>query len=80
MGQISATDANRNFSKLLRQVEKGERVTITKDGKPIAVIAPISATEDVEHQNARETLMALLREGVALGYTGPLDRDALHER
>lgn len=41
-GSISATEADRNFSKVLRDVEGGERVTITKDGKPVAVLSPTS--------------------------------------
>jgi len=39
-GLVSATEANRNFSKVLRDVEGGASVTITKDGKPVAVLVP----------------------------------------
>ena len=34
-----------HLSKLLGRVERGERITIARDGKPVAVIAPISANE-----------------------------------
>ena len=80
MGVVSATDANRNFSKLLRQVEAGERMTITKDGKPVAVLSRLDEAEEIERENARRRLMEMLREGIPIGYSGPLDRDALHER
>ncbi len=46
---VTATEANRSFSKLLRAVEKGERVEITSHGRKIAVIAP------AETEVARET-------------------------
>ena len=77
MGVVSATDANRNFSKLLRQVEAGERMTITK---PVAVLSRLDEAEEIERENARRRLMEMLREGIPIGYSGPLDRDALHER
>ena len=46
---VTATEANRSFSKLLRAVEHGERVEITSHGRRVAVIAP------VETKAARET-------------------------
>lgn len=48
MGQkhsISAFDAKNQFSALLDQVSHGETVTITKRGKPVAVLAPVPAAE-----------------------------------
>lgn len=46
---VTATEANRSFSKLLRAVEHGERVEITSHGRKVAVIAPL------ETKAARET-------------------------
>lgn len=37
---VSAADANRHFSKLLRAVREGARVTITSRGHPVAEMAP----------------------------------------
>jgi prevent-host-death family protein len=42
MRMITATEANREFSKLLEQVEGGEAVGITKHGNLIATINPAS--------------------------------------
>jgi prevent-host-death family protein len=40
---MTATEASRGFSALLDRVERdGEAVTITRDGRPIAEIAPAS--------------------------------------
>ena len=51
---VTATEANRAFSKLLRAVEHGERVEITSHGRTVAVIAP------VETRAARETRVAAI--------------------
>ena len=36
---ISATEANRQFSKLLREAQEGFTVTITSRGQPVAVLS-----------------------------------------
>ncbi len=79
-GQVSATEANRNFSRVLRDVEGGARITITKDGKPVAVLAPAGAPDAGAREKARQRMMELLREGLPLGFAGGLDRDELHSR
>jgi prevent-host-death family protein len=43
MKTITASEANRQFSALLRAVAQGERVTVTSRGKPVATIAPVRA-------------------------------------
>ena len=40
MSTIGAYEAKTKFSELLDRVEKGERVTITKHGRPVAEIIP----------------------------------------
>ncbi|HWN48678.1 MAG TPA: type II toxin-antitoxin system prevent-host-death family antitoxin [Xanthobacteraceae bacterium] len=39
---ISAADAKRNFSKLLRDVSEGHSYVVTRHGKPMAKIMPAS--------------------------------------
>jgi len=77
MTEVSATDANRHFSKLLRDVENGATVTITKDGQPVAVIMP--AAEIERRAAAQERLWALMRKGsgISVDYKGPL-RDLIY--
>jgi prevent-host-death family protein len=55
MKHVSAAEANRNFSRLLREVSAGETVTITSHGRPIAKLVPPADDE------------ALLQERVAAG-------------
>jgi prevent-host-death family protein len=38
---MSVTDARRNFGKLLDRVECGERIVITRYGKPCVALIPI---------------------------------------
>ena len=40
MKEISATEASRNFSKLLDEVEQGKDFSITRGGKVIARLGP----------------------------------------
>lgn len=57
---ISAADANRKFSALLRSVRRGRSVLVTSHGKPVARIVP--ATEaDRTQVTARSTLLTRLR-------------------
>jgi chromosome partitioning protein len=39
---MSISDARRKFASLLDRVERGERVIITRYGKPFAAVIPIS--------------------------------------
>jgi prevent-host-death family protein len=43
MKSITTTDANREFSKLLRDVMKGSEVMILSRGKPVAKITSVSS-------------------------------------
>jgi prevent-host-death family protein len=37
---VSVAEAKNNLSQLLRSVEEGERVVITRNGKPVAQLVP----------------------------------------
>ena len=38
---VTAAEANRSFSKLLRAAREGKRVTITSHGTPVAELGPV---------------------------------------
>jgi len=67
---MSARDANQNFSKLLAEVEKGETVVITKNGREVAEIRPRLADrrEDPVWCAAYEEMLRLMRETPATGF------------
>ena len=44
MIRMSVRDANQNFSKMLSEVERGETVLITKNGKTVAEVRPRATT------------------------------------
>ena len=57
---ISAADANRRFSEVLRTVKKGRSVIVTSHGKPVAKITPVVDDERAA-EGARSSLFARLR-------------------
>ena len=74
---VSASDANRRFSELLRTVRKGRSVLVTSHGTPVARIVPV-AEDDRTAEGARSALFARLRtEPVAR--IGRWTRDELYE-
>ncbi len=66
MKAISAADANRHFSSVLRIVAAGEEVTVLSRGKPVAKISPIRSDQPAR-QSAKQTLLARLREQAPTG-------------
>jgi prevent-host-death family protein len=73
---ISAADANRKFSKLLRDVKEGQSYVVTSHGRPVARIAPID--EGRQTNNARTVLLNRLRSQRVLNI-GPWKRDDLYD-
>ena len=57
---VSAADANRNFSQLLREVRKGGSYVVTSHGKPVARIVPANG-QQVMATSARRALFDRLR-------------------
>jgi prevent-host-death family protein len=54
---ISAADANRKFSKLLREVREGQSYVVTSHGRPVARIAPVT---EQRNSTAKAALLAHL--------------------
>lgn len=54
---ISAAEANRKFSELLRGVKAGQRYIVTSHGRPVARIEPI---EEQSRTHAKAALLAHL--------------------
>lgn len=74
---ISAAEANRRFSTVLRGVSQGDAYVVVSRGRPVATIGPFTAC-DAQRRAAREALMQRLQ---AEGVTGPCDwtRDGLYD-
>lgn len=78
MKSISAADANRHFSALLREVSRGEQITVTSRGKPVATITAAQSAEGPERAAARRTLLSRLWATPASGSRN-WSRDELYE-
>ena len=77
MKTISAADANRHFSRVLREVAHGEHVTVVSRGRPVATIAPVRGSGR-ERQSAKRTLLERLQQQPVAGARG-WTRDELYE-
>ena len=67
MKMITATEANRDFSKLLDEVTAGESIGITKHGRMVATINPVQQVEDAAAQADVREHLAQLRAQPCLG-------------
>ena len=76
---ISAANANRNFSQLLRDVRDGGECVITSHGKPVARLVRLEAHHDVRAA-ARDVLFKRLRSQPASPRAGRWTRDELYEK
>ena len=74
---ISAAEANRKFSKVLREVQEGASYTVTSHGRPVARIAPLAADQGARNRARKSLFRRLRRErGVQVG---PWKREDLYE-
>ena len=76
--RVSAADANRHFSRILRDVRSGEIVTVTSRGIDVAMIVPIGEVASVAGERAKADLLARLRRRKSAGATWI--RDELYDR
>jgi prevent-host-death family protein len=79
---ITLSEASRDFSRCVREVEAGGELTITRDGEPVARLVPVPRKRVLtpEQEAARARARARMEQGWDLGIDHPLDRDSLHER
>ena len=78
---VTASEANRSFSRLLRAVARGERVEITSHGRKVAVLSPAELPGPTREQ--RLAALEKLKETWAAQdhvTIGPWTREELYER
>jgi prevent-host-death family protein len=68
--EISVAEAKNRFSQLIRKMEEGEPVLITRNGKPVAQLVPAP-------QGRRAVLLGGMRDRIRLlpGWDDPVDLD-----
>jgi prevent-host-death family protein len=74
---VSAADANRRFSELLRKVREGRSFVITSHGRPVARLVPVDAG-DRTTRRARSLLVERLRQQ-SVTDIGRWTRDELYD-
>ena len=72
---ISAAEANRKFSQVLREVREGHSYVVTSHGKPVARISP---AQESRSEDAKERLLRYL-ESQPIHNIGRWTRDELYE-
>ena len=78
MSSLSAAEANRNFSKVLREVRDGHTYVVTSHGKPVAKIVPFDAHSPARAA-AKQVLMDRLRTQRGSRPIGRWTRDELYK-
>jgi prevent-host-death family protein len=74
---ISAADANRQFSRVLREVREGRTYVVTSHGRPVARIVPADGRAHADGA-ALDTFLARLEEQ-PVSTIGSWTRDELYE-
>ena len=75
---ISAAEANRSFSRLLRAIREGHSYVVTAHGRPVARISPLVDSRARIAESAKEALLARL-EAEPVVDIGRWTRDELYE-
>ena len=79
---VSAAEANRSFSRLLRGVREGRSYLVTAHGRPLARIIPADSRDEQIVRTRRAALETLLRrvESQPTIDIGKWTRDELYDR
>ena len=78
---ITAAEANRSFSRLLRGVREGRSYVVTSHGQPVAKVVPADTQDDAARQfrkAAKRALLERLANQPAIN-AGPWTRDELYD-
>ncbi len=79
-GTVTATQARRQFSRLLREVQEGGSIAITRNGPLVAALVPVGGERRKVLAATLAQFDALAARGLPLDVAGGLDREALHRR
>jgi prevent-host-death family protein len=71
MMEIPISEAKAKLTDLVRQVEQGEEVFLTRHGKPVARIAPVGSRSPLTPQDELQVLHDIMEIGRAMVIAGP---------
>jgi prevent-host-death family protein len=77
---ITLRNANQSFARYVREVEAGAEFIITRNGEPVARLAPLTSRRALRPDQlaARARARARMEQGWPIA-AGKLNRDELHE-
>ena len=79
MRTVGAREANQQFSRLLREAERGQEITITRNGQPVARLIPARTAHNPRaRRKALAEMIRLMEKGLDLGGRR-FTRDEMHE-
>jgi prevent-host-death family protein len=77
--RVSLREVNQHLTRYVKAAEAGERIVITRRGKPIALLSPLPQQKRSLNAAQEAALERLLSQSHHLGGQA-LSRDELHER
>ncbi|HVT15601.1 MAG TPA: type II toxin-antitoxin system prevent-host-death family antitoxin [Thermoanaerobaculia bacterium] len=77
--QVSQREVNQHLTRYVKAAEAGERIVITRRGRPVAVLSPLPSRETPLDAAQETALERILGQSHHLGGRAP-SRDELHER
>ena len=66
MGEVGSFDAENRLAELLDKVERGEEIIITRRGRPVAKLVPVTVDRDRERRS-REAAQRLRERAIKFG-------------
>ncbi len=77
--RVSLREVNQHLTQYVKAVEAGERIVITRRGKPVALLSPVPAEDRRLSPEQEAALERILSRSFHLGGVAP-SRDELYER
>ncbi|HVT59019.1 MAG TPA: type II toxin-antitoxin system prevent-host-death family antitoxin [Thermoanaerobaculia bacterium] len=77
--RVSLREVNQRLTRYIKAAEAGERIVITRRGKPVAMLSPLPRQDKLLDAAQEAALERILSQSHHLGGRAP-SRDELHER
>jgi prevent-host-death family protein len=77
--RVSLREVNQHLTRYVKAAEAGERIVITRRGKPVAILSPLPQQKRSLSATQEAALQRILNQNHHLGGRAP-SRDELHER
>jgi len=77
--RVSLREVNQHLTRYVKAAEAGERIVITRRGKPVALLSPLPQQKRSLTPEQEAALGRILSQSHPLGGRAP-SRDELHER